>query len=115
MSERFACARHTESGALLDIVLSERGGLAAVPAPAATAQTFVATLPPTLIDAAIAGSWLHFKGGVYEFITSVYGADGALVLYRDGAGGIWLRPLAMVGEIVERDGASVPRFVRITG
>ncbi len=115
MSEPVACARHTETEALLDIVPSERGGLTAVPAAPGSEQRFIATLPAALIDPAIAGTWRHFKGGVYEFITRVDGAEGELVLYRDSAGDSWLRPLAMVGEIVKRDGPPEPRFVRVTG
>jgi hypothetical protein len=115
VSEPVACARHTETEALLDIVLGERGGLITVPAAAGTELRFIGTLPAAVIDPAIAGTWRHFKGGVYEFITRVDGAEGELVLYRDGAGDSWLRPLAMVGETVERDGPPEPRFVRVTG
>ncbi len=114
MSEPVACARHTETEALLEIVLSERGCLTAVAAAAGAERTFIGPLPAAVIDPAIAGARRHFKGGVYEFVTRVDGAEGELVLYRDSAGGSWLRPLAMVGEIVERDGPPRPRFVRVT-
>ena len=61
-----------------------------------------------------AGKYRHFKGGEY----SVHGVaqhsenGESLVVYTPlyGEGGLWVRPLAMFLETVERDGQSLPRF-----
>lgn len=114
MSKPVALARHTETEALFDVVLSDPDGLRAVPAAADTQLTFIGSLP-TAVDPTIAGQWRHFKGGVYEFMARVDSDDGELVLYRDATGGSWLRPLSMIDEVVESDGLPQPRFVRFTG
>lgn len=100
--------------ARFEIRLGEHGVLTAVPAPGAE-RTLIDPLLAAALDPSVAGTWRHFKGGAYEFLARVVGTDGELVLYRDRSGGCWLRPWAMVGEFVERDGASRPRFVRVTG
>lgn len=92
----------------------DRGGLEAVTAPTDTGATFIGSLPPATIDPELAGTWRHFKGGLYEFATRVAGPQGELVLYRDASGGCWLRPLSMVSEPVERDGQRCHRFTRLT-
>ena len=90
--------------------------MALTPRPAATGseETFIGRLPGTAIDPEIAGSWRHFKGGVYEFVARVEADGDETVLYRDSDGKSWLRPLWMVGESVERGGPPRPRFVRLT-
>lgn len=61
-----------------------------------------------------AGRYLHFKGGVYQVLgVARHSETGeALVVYRtqSGAGELWVRPLAMWNEWVERDGYAGPRF-----
>ncbi|NCF20141.1 MAG: DUF1653 domain-containing protein [Haliea sp.] len=60
------------------------------------------------------GKYRHFKGGEY----AVYGVathsetEESMVVYRPlyGEGGLWVRPLAIFEENVERDGKRVPRF-----
>ena len=60
------------------------------------------------------GKYRHFKGGEYH----VYGmarhseTGEELVVYRPlyGEGGLWVRPLSMFRETVNRDGREVPRF-----
>ena len=60
------------------------------------------------------GRYRHFKGGEYE----VYGlathseTDEQLVVYRAlyGERGLWVRPVAMFLETMERDGQIRPRF-----
>ena len=60
------------------------------------------------------GKYRHFKGGEYL----VYGVathsetEEPMVVYSPlyGDRGLWVRPLAMFTEIVEREGRSVPRF-----
>jgi len=77
-------------------------------------ETFVGKLPVSALDPQLVGRWRHFKGGEYEFIGLVDDPpDGLLVLYLDADGRAWLRPRAMIDEVVESDGRHCPRFVRI--
>jgi hypothetical protein len=61
-----------------------------------------------------AGIYQHFKGGRYEVLGTARHSetDEELVVYRPlyGEGGLWVRPLAMFTETVERDGVTQPRF-----
>ena len=60
------------------------------------------------------GRYRHFKGGEYV----VYGVathsetEEPMVVYRPlyGEGKLWVRPLSMFEETVERNGETVPRF-----
>ena len=60
------------------------------------------------------GRYRHFKGGEY----AVYGVathsetEESMVVYRPlyGEGKLWVRPLSMFEETIERDGERVPRF-----
>lgn len=60
------------------------------------------------------GRYRHFKGNEYEVIDvarhSETGED--YVIYRPlyGEGGLWIRPLAMFVETIERDGKTRQRF-----
>ena len=61
------------------------------------------------------GRYRHFKhGNEYTVIDTVRHSETQelLVLYRAEYGdyGLWVRPLAMFLETVERDGVSLPRF-----
>ncbi len=60
------------------------------------------------------GIYRHFKGGRYEVIGVAKHSETLeeMVVYRAlyGDGGIWVRPLAMWNETVERDGKTFPRF-----
>ena len=64
------------------------------------------------------GIYRHFKGNRYEvlFIASHSETLEPMVVYRAlyGEGGVWVRPLSMWNEQVERDGYCGPRFVRET-
>ena len=61
------------------------------------------------------GLYRHFKGNSYQ----VFGIAGhtetgeELVVYQAlyGDRGLWVRPLAMFDETVERDGKMIKRFV----
>ncbi len=60
------------------------------------------------------GRYRHYKGGeylVYEIATHSETGE-RLVVYRPlyGEQALWVRPLAMFEETVERDGETVPRF-----
>lgn len=60
------------------------------------------------------GKYRHFKGGEYEVLglATHSETDEQLVVYRAlyGERGLWVRPLAMFLETVERDGQIRPRF-----
>lgn len=66
------------------------------------------------MDAPRPGRYRHFKGNEYQVIgTATHSESGeTLVVYRPlyGEGDLWVRPLAMFLETVERDGVSQPRF-----
>lgn len=63
------------------------------------------------------GRWRHFKGNEYQVIGVAQHSETLepLVVYRAlyGDGGLWVRPVAMWLETVERDGQTVPRFTYI--
>ncbi len=60
------------------------------------------------------GVYRHFKGKTYELIDVARHSETLewMVVYRPlyGEGGLWVRPLAMWDEIVERDGVRMKRF-----
>lgn len=61
------------------------------------------------------GIYRHFKGGRYEVVGIARHSESedAMVVYRAlyGEGGLWVRPLTLWNETVERDGHLGPRFV----
>ncbi len=63
------------------------------------------------------GKYRHFKGGEYEALYIATDSESLekLVVYRAlyGERGVWVRPLRMWTEIVEREGKSFPRFTYI--
>jgi hypothetical protein len=64
----------------------------------------------------IEGTYRHFKGKLYVALALVKHSETEeeMVLYRPiDSDQLWVRPLAMWTEHVERDGYSGPRFVRI--
>ncbi len=56
----------------------------------------------------------HFKGNLYEVIAIATHSETLekIVVYRAlyGDGGIWVRPLEMFEETIERDGKKFKRF-----
>ena len=60
------------------------------------------------------GRYRHFKGNDYEVIGVARDseAEREVVVYRAlyGERGLWVRPLEMFTEVIERDGRQVPRF-----
>ena len=60
------------------------------------------------------GRYRHFKGNEYEVTGVARHSETmeAMVVYRptNGEGGLWVRPLSMFVEHVERDGYNGPRF-----
>ena len=63
------------------------------------------------------GRYRHFKGNEYEVVGVAKHSETLepMVVYRAlyGAGGLWVRPLSMWNEHVEREDYSGPRFVYI--
>ena len=63
------------------------------------------------------GRYRHFKGNEYEVIGTARHSETLeeLVVYRAlyGAGGLWVRPVRMWNETVERDGYRGPRFTPV--
>ena len=61
------------------------------------------------------GIYRHFKGGRYELIDIARHSETLeeMVVYRAlyGDGGLWVRPLSMWSEIIERNGRKINRFV----
>ena len=60
------------------------------------------------------GRYRHFKGKYYEVIGVARHSETEeeLVVYRPlyGERGLWVRPLSMWNELVERDGKTCRRF-----
>jgi hypothetical protein len=63
------------------------------------------------------GTYRHFKGGLYSVVGVARHSETEeeLVVYRplSGEQGLWVRPLAMWQEPVDREGYSGPRFVQV--
>ena len=63
------------------------------------------------------GKYRHFKGKEYEVLAVAKHSETLeeMVVYRAlyGEGDVWVRPLAMFEEQVERDGKVFPRFTYI--
>ena len=61
----------------------------------------------------------HFRGQEYEVVGVARHSETEeqLVVYRQGYGdgSLWVRPVAMWDEHVEKDGYSGPRFAPLTG
>ena len=60
------------------------------------------------------GIYQHFKGNCYEVLDIARHSENQeeYVIYRAlyGERGLWVRPLAMFNETIERDGKRVKRF-----
>lgn len=63
------------------------------------------------------GRYRHFKGMEYEVIDIAHHSETqeVMVVYRAlyGEHGLWVRPLEMFFETIERDGKSLQRFAYI--
>ena len=63
------------------------------------------------------GKYRHFKGNEYELIGIARHSETLekMVVYRAlyGEGGMWVRPISMWNEQVEREDYTGPRFVYI--
>jgi len=60
------------------------------------------------------GKYRHFKGNLYEVLDIVHHSETQepLVLYRAlyGDHSLWVRPLPMFFETIQRDGVNIQRF-----
>ena len=60
------------------------------------------------------GKYQHFKGNLYQVEDIARHSETMedFVVYRAlyGERGLWIRPLKMFSEIIERDGKTFPRF-----
>ena len=65
------------------------------------------------------GKYRHFKGNEYEVIAlATHSETGErMVVYRAlyGEGGVWVRPISMWNEQIERDGEVFTRFTYVGG
>lgn len=63
------------------------------------------------------GVYKHFKGNEYEVLAVAKHSETLepMVVYRAlyGDGGVWVRPLSMWNETVERDGIKQKRFTYV--
>jgi hypothetical protein len=70
-----------------------------------------------MTDSLKPGRYRHFKGGEYTVhgVATHSETREQMVVYTPlyGDGGLWVRPLSMFQETVERDGVTQPRFVCI--
>lgn len=60
------------------------------------------------------GKYRHFKGNLYEVIDIAHHSETQepMVVYRAlyGEHGLWVRPLTMFYETIQRDGKNIQRF-----
>ena len=60
------------------------------------------------------GRYQHFKGNLYELVDVALHSETQEphVVYRAlyGDNGLWIRPLEMFDETIERDGKTIKRF-----
>ena len=60
------------------------------------------------------GLYRHFKGGIYEVLFVAKNSetleDMVVCRAKYGDHGVWVRPLSMSNETVERDGKTFKRF-----
>ncbi|MEH6550491.1 MAG: DUF1653 domain-containing protein [Pseudomonadales bacterium] len=63
------------------------------------------------------GIYRHFKGNRYRVhgIARHSETDEQVVVYEPlyGEGGLWVRPINMFIEVIERDGETFPRFAKV--
>lgn len=70
----------------------------------------------------VEGYFKHFKGNIYEVITVGKHSETTeeMVVYKGlydsphGYGAVWVRPIAMFLETIERDGKTMRRFAPIS-
>ena len=72
---------------------------------------------PAAINTLTPGRYRHFKGGEYSVqgVATHSETGESLVVYTPlyGEGGLWVRPLSMFLDKVEREGKEQPRFTLI--
>jgi hypothetical protein len=83
-----------------------------------TLNTQTKPLSKALMQTLQLGRYRHFKGNEYEVIGTAKDSEtlASFVVYRALYGDtqqLWIRPLTMFLEEIERDGKSMPRFTFI--
>ena len=65
-------------------------------------------------DSVKLGRYRHFKGNEYRVLYTATHSETLepMIVYQAlyGEGGIWVRPLSMWDEVIERDGKTFKRF-----
>ena len=58
----------------------------------------------------------HYKGGLYDLvcIATLESDLSEMIVYRAPDGSIWTRPKEVFFQLVQVDGAMVPRFAPVT-
>ena len=63
------------------------------------------------------GKYQHFKGNYYQVLHVAKHSETEenFVVYQPlyGEGKIWIRPLSMFDELIERDGKTFKRFAKV--
>ena len=62
------------------------------------------------------GRYRHFKGAIYVVVGTARHSEteeSFVVYHREGSSELWVRPVGMWAEHVERDGHRGPRFSRL--
>lgn len=74
---------------------------------------------PSMENDILPGRYRHYKGGEYEVLYTAVHSETLeqMVVYRAlyGERGIWVRPLSMWNETVEKDGGTYTRFTYLGG
>ncbi|MGD9474528.1 MAG: DUF1653 domain-containing protein [Eubacteriaceae bacterium] len=67
----------------------------------------------------IKGKYRHFKGKEYEVLGTAIHSETLeqMVIYKPlyGEGKIWVRPISMWDQVIEKDGQKLKRFTWIEG
>lgn len=71
-------------------------------------------MTPVNYDHIPLGKYRHFKGNLYKLIAIAHHSESQepMAVYQAlyGEMGLWVRPLSMFLEIIQRDGKDMPRF-----
>ena len=104
--------RHSETEQLLNLV-ADSGELVARNADRESCDTWLDIASLSSPPSSLAGTWRHYKGGLYTVYAEARGPSGLLVVYTSVDGRVWLRPREMWSEEVEVGDARRERFVRM--
>lgn len=78
----------------------------------------MSTVSENLTQVIRPGIYQHFKGNQYQVVDIARHSENLeeVVVYKAlyGDFGLWVRPLAMFAETIERDGKQIARFSRLS-